>query len=80
MTRHQRRKAARSKTAAAERREIVRNNLSTPVVRERTVNLISGVYANRMDRARGRGTTPMTPSNKRTLSVRPGACTWNRDA
>ena len=57
MTRHQRRKAAAAKAVAKANAAIVRANLSTPVVREHTEQLISQVYANRMDVARGRGTT-----------------------
>lgn len=77
MTRHQRRKASALRKQAANRREIVRNNLSNPVVREHTESLISQVYANRMDRARGRGTTPIHYLVERIIKVEQGPCGWN---
>jgi hypothetical protein len=84
MTRHQRRRAAKAKAQAKARRELVRSNLSTPAIRERTEGLISSVYANRMDRARGTGTTPgnLRPGKRhfRVVSIRPGPCSWNPNA
>jgi hypothetical protein len=71
MTRHQRRKAAAAKAVAVTRREIVRRNLGTPSVRESTEQLISGVYGNNMDRARGRGVVPMTHKVTRVISASP---------
>jgi hypothetical protein len=73
MTRHQRRKAAKAKSLAATRREIVRSNLGTPSVRERTEHLISPVYGNSMDVARGRGVTPATHRVTRIISASPYA-------
>ena len=71
MTRHQRRKLAKAKALVKTRREIVRANLSAVGVRERTEQLISTVYANRMDRARGRGTAPITHRVTRIISDAP---------
>ena len=78
MTRHQRRKAAAAKAVAKTNAAIVRANLSTPVVRERTEQLISQVYANRMDRARGRGTTPIFRTVTRVIKREP--INWNPNA
>jgi len=81
MTRHQRRKANAIRKEAAIRNEIVRQNLSQPVEQVRIRGAqVSTVYANRMDRARGRGTTPIHRLSERVIKVEPGACAWNRDA
>ena len=79
MTRHQRRKASSERKLVSLRREIVRSNLSNPVetVRIRGAQ-VSQVYANRMDRARGRGTTPIHRLAERIIKVEPGACAWDR--
>lgn len=60
-TRHERRKRAKLISAARQRSEIVRSNLSTPVDRfTPRGSLISGVYRGEGGRARGLGVTPMT--------------------
>ena len=64
MTRHQRRKRAKALALVRERKAIVRRNLSTPSALETSKGLVSGVYGNNMDRARGTGVVPMTrPTN-----------------
>lgn len=73
MTRHQRRKRARLLKAAAQRREIVRSNLSTPrveTVRERG-SLVSGIYRGEIGRARGMGSVPMTHKVWAVIADRP---------
>jgi hypothetical protein len=60
-TRHERRKRAKLRLAARERRERVIANLSAPA--DRFVprgTLISPIYAGEIGRARGTGVTPMT--------------------
>lgn len=69
MTRHQRRKASRERKLAKANALIVRWNLSTPRSEDVHVRgqLISPVYGNSMDRARGRGTTPIHPLVERVI-------------
>ena len=69
-SRHQRRKKAKALALVKTRQAIVRANLASigEAVDRTASGLVSEVYANRMDRARGRGVTPMSRSIKRTIS------------
>jgi len=61
MTRNQRRRKAKALALVRQRQAIVRSNLSVPLVVEHVRgSLVSDVYGNRLDRARGRGVTPMS--------------------
>jgi hypothetical protein len=60
-TRHERRKRAKLRLAARERRERVRDNLSAPADRFRPRGtLVSTIYVGDGGRARGTGVAPMT--------------------
>lgn len=81
MTRHQRRKAAKARTLAAQRKAIVRDNLSQPVVREHIRGAqISTVYSGGQDRARGFGVVPMTHKVQRVISHKPYAASLGSGA
>lgn len=69
MTRHQRRKRAAAMRLVRDRQAIVRDNLSNPVARERSVG-VSSVYDNRMDRARGKGVTSILSQTHTTRVIR----------
>jgi hypothetical protein len=71
-TRHERRKRAKLRLAARERRERVIANLSTPVDRfNPRGSLVSGVYRGEGGRARGVGVTPMTHKVTHVYTRRP---------
>lgn len=61
MTRHRRRKLARIRAAAKQRKLIVIGNLSAPADRfTPRGRQVSGVYEGEIGRARGTGSVPMT--------------------
>jgi hypothetical protein len=71
-TRHERRRKARALALAAERREIVRRNLSAPADTFRPRgSLISGVYRGEGGRARGLGVEPMSHKVTAVFARRP---------